>query len=96
MGRQLDQNRSEKFFQSTGHLEKSFDRGARIFQTLHVGAVAAEFQHIAKFRRSLLAPGIKRFRGRQPIEGVVDLDRVKILRVVSEPMANQSLMRDYS
>ena len=57
-----------------------------IFQALHVGAVAAEFQHIAKFRRSLLVPGIKRFRGRQPIKGVVDLDRIEILRVVSEPM----------
>src|SRR3954447_22088974 len=49
------------------------------------GQVAVGFDGVAKARRRLLAPFLKRAWGRQAVEAVVDLDGVEIFGVAVEP-----------
>ena len=50
-----------------------------------MGAVAAQLERIAKSRGRLSSPGIEHFRFRQPIERIVDFNRIEVAGIVSKP-----------
>jgi hypothetical protein len=64
-----------------------------IGEALHVGQVAAHLDGEDEPRRALLDPTGDSRAVREPVEGVVDLDRVKELRVVLEPAARRQPLR---
>src|SRR4051812_23051002 len=68
-------------------LEEALDIRVQRLQPLDVRQVATGLDGEDETRRALLHPALDRRGGGQPVEGVVDLDRVEALGVVREPPA---------
>jgi hypothetical protein len=66
-------------------VEESEQRIFRVLELLQMGEKAARLHGVGKMRRSLLAPPRERGRRRQPVEAVVDLDRIEMERIVRKP-----------
>ena len=64
---------------------------ARVAQLHAVRAELAELHRVHEARRRLGGPALDRSRGRQPVEGVVDLDGVEQLGVALEPASLREL-----
>jgi hypothetical protein len=82
---QLIQHGAEVRSELAHVLEKAQQRGLRILQLLHVRQEAARFDGIQKPARRLFAPLREGARLRQPVEAVVDLDRIEAEGVMAEP-----------
>src|SRR5262249_20598519 len=82
VGRQLDEDWSQKLLQTIGTLEKFADGGSGVFKPHDVRAVAAELEPVTKFFGGLASPDIEGRGFRKMIKGIVYLNRVELPRVV--------------
>jgi hypothetical protein len=73
--------------------EESLDVLGGLLEPLDVSDVAAGLDREAEVVGRFLDPPADRVLGRQPIEGVIDLDGVELRRVVAQPLALRELFR---
>ena len=81
----MHQDRTEPVTRMLGTVHESLEWFRRILQTLDVGNVTAELQHISEPLRGLLTPVVEAMHLGQALEGIVDLYRVEISGIVFEP-----------
>src|ERR1043166_7495580 len=81
----LVKDRSEPRSQLPRVIEEARERIVGILQLLHVRQEAPRLHGVEKARWRLLAPLRERLGRRQPVEAVVDLDRIERQGVVREP-----------
>src|SRR5205823_1315802 len=74
-------------------LEQEGEMLRGVAQTHDVRQVAADLDGEEEVRRRLLDPACDRARTRQPVEGVVQLDGVEVLRVEAQPLARSEPRR---
>jgi len=92
-GWQLQQDRVELVLEPGRPLHQPPDRLLRLAQPLDVGEEPAGLDRPAEVRRCALPPLPERLELRQPVEGVVALDRGEELDVVLEPEPLRQLGR---
>src|SRR5438876_2995633 len=91
--RQLPEDDGELLSEPEDEIEIPLDAGARIRQPLHVGEVSASLGREAESVRRSFAPAVHGVRGRQPVEGRVQLHRGEDLRIVLEPLPGRQSLR---
>ena len=82
IGRQLHQDRSQKFPEPIRALEKFPDRVSWLFEPHDMRAVTAELERITEPFGGLPPPSVEGRALRKPIKSVVDLDRVELPGIV--------------
>src|SRR4029077_12875660 len=92
--RELPQDRSHlrRVRERLDRLEIALRVPAHLAPPLDVRYLATPLDGEPKAARRLLHPSLDRGLGRQPVEGVVDLDRVEDGRVVIEPESRRELL----
>src|ERR1700732_2689138 len=90
---QLEEDGSELVVKPECRIHDQVDRLLFDREPLDVGDVAAAFDRKRKAWRRLLSPGLEALPWRLPIEGVVELDRVEVLRVEREVLSRRHLVR---
>jgi hypothetical protein len=70
-----------------------FERRLTVLELLGLGKETVGLDRIAETSRRLVAACIERLRLGQAVEAVVDLDRVEMLGIESEPVLRRELFR---
>jgi len=85
VGRQLPQDRAEFPFQAAYPRQEAGQWLGGVLELFEVSDVAVGLDGVDEPFRGLLPPAVERLLRGKAIEGVVDLDGVEFLRVVSKP-----------
>src|SRR6266550_7035683 len=90
---ELEKDRSQFLVEPECRIDDHLDRLLFDGEPLDVGDIAAALDRKEEAGWGLIAPGLKTLARRLPVEGVVELDGVEVLRIEGEVLSRRQLLR---